>query len=174
MIRISACTVMAATLALGLNAHASGASEGTAASIEPVVRMSGRDVIACGVKFTSTGDSGTLTAEFILDDSRGTREFSLTARGPAALSDISLETQDATTTTLLPHAVMEPGGALSARGPIPGLTGSDFVRSLMVGGGTLRATFDDGRQRIIGLAGPFSQQVRASYINCAGDLRKQP
>ena len=173
MIRNLAGRLIAANLVLLLDASACAASDGPAISIEPIVRLSGRDVIACGVKFISTGDGVTITAEFVLDDSRSAREFSLSARAPASLLGISLETQDATSATLLPRPVIEPDGTLDARGPIPGITGSDFVRSLMVGGGTLHATLSGGRGIVIGLPGPFSQQVRASCINCAGDLKKQ-
>ena len=174
MIRTPASGPMAACMALGLKACACAASGTDTVTIEPIVGLSGRDVIACGVKFTTAGNGITLTAEFVLDDSRGTREFSLSARAPASLLGIALETQDATTATLLPHPVIEPDGSLVARGPIPGNAGSDFVRSLMVGGGTLRATLDGGHEHVIGLPGPLSQQVRASYLNCAGDLKKQP
>ena len=166
--------LMAAGMALGLQAYACAASEEPVVSIEPIVRLKGRDVVACGVKFISTSNGRTLMAEFILDDSRGTREFSLSSSGSAALLGLSLETQDATTATLLPRPVVGLDGSINSRGPIPGLTGSDFVRSLMVGGGTLRATIDGGPEYVVRLPGPFSQQVRASYINCAGDLKKQP
>jgi hypothetical protein len=172
--RSIAKTCLSLMAGLVLPALASAQSQADAVAITPVVRLAGGVVVACGVKFEAAVTDGAVSGEFTLDDTTPDRQFVLSARAEDTLrlNGIVLETGGASTETLLGRPLVEPGGTVLARGVIAGFTGSDFMRSLMVGGGMLTLGVEAGRAISISLPGPFSQQVRASYINCAGDLKK--
>jgi hypothetical protein len=165
-----------AVAALVFPATGTGAVEPRSVVLEPIVRIAGGAILACGIAIV-TGIDGTLTASLRLEKAETEPVFALEAtwrdeRGKArSLSGIVIETGTETTAKLLPPARPSQDG-VKATGPIPGLPGSELMRSLLVSGGTLTVVSPENGTTAIAIPGPAPQQVRASYLNCAGDLER--
>lgn len=143
--------------------------------VSPIVRLTAGEISACGVRFTTREGGITRTAEFVLENELSGRQFRLAgwADPPMPLADIALKTGTLDTQSLLSPAKRAADGTVSAQGAIPGLLGSELVRSLMVAGGTLELTASDAaRPWSVNIPGPMAHQIRSSYLNCAGDLER--
>lgn len=139
----------------------------------PIVRLDAdRLIAACGVGLTTTLRDHEIAAELVLEKTSEKPEFRFTARASDAtpLADASLTTPSSATATLMPKPAPSADGAVTSRAAIPGLDGSELVRSLMVSGATLRIVFADGTAAEAALGGPLPHAIRAGYLNCAGDL----
>jgi hypothetical protein len=169
---------MAVMLAAVTMANPAVRAEDVAAQLEaaPIVRLSGRDITGCGVGLTARYRGGVMIAELVLADDAGGRAFTLTVRHDPVqtLQSASLMTGGLDTSTLFGPPVQNADGSISMRGALPGLPGSEFMRSLMVEGVGLVVEWPSTtRYRwAAALEGPMRQTVRAAYLNCAGDLER--
>ena len=138
-------------------------------TVTPVVKIEGKTILACGLQVSSQD----LVAELVLADTADGRAFILAAKREATiLSSVSLTTGDTNTATAFDPPQRRADGSVTARGVLPGLAGSEFIRSLLVEGGSLEIVHEDSSKSTIVIPGPLSQAVRATYLNCAGDLPK--
>lgn len=172
--RAKAAVVIATSAVLGLAQPANAGDIKLQA--EPIVRLSDGRIAACGVSFAGLYNGAEVRVEFMLVQSPVGPVFRLTGRyqGSEQLADIALETDFASTVGLMPRPRAMPDGSLEVQTGIPGYNGSEFVRSLMVSGGRVRLGLagPTGNVVDIDVPGPLSQQVRASYLNCAGDIER--
>lgn len=166
--------VVITTAACLIGVKNADAAQGEITQVGPVVRLANGKASACGVSFSGSIRGEPFAAEFVLRATRFGPMFRLSARyrGTAPLSDLSLETDYATTAGLMPRPGPAPDGSLQTEMAIPGLRGSEFMRSLMETGGRFLVglTGPKGDVFHIAIPGPLSQQIRDNYQNCKGDL----
>lgn len=168
-------TLKAAAAVTGLAAFANPATaRELTLELAPIVRLSGDEVVACGVAFKGLGEGDGFSAEFVLEKAEPQPEFVLTARhqSPSHVYNMALQSEGGSTAGLLPLPRPIPDGSLETRGLIPSHVGSAFVQSLMVTGGNLLAGIAGPSGDVLDfkLPAPFPHSVRASYLACAGDL----
>jgi hypothetical protein len=154
-------------------------------SVEPVVLMKSGpmgagEIEGCGLTSTFAADGAAVTTRFLLlkDEKaeRGTR-FVLSASWPKpggasyrSLKSMSLTAGATSTEASLGQPVARQGGVFETSGTLPASDGDIFMRDLMIGGAAIALQDQDGDQLALAIPGPVSQSVRASYLNCAGDL----
>jgi len=158
------------------------------AAIEPVVLIQDGTLAACGLR--ALFQTGTARIRFSVvnhKDGPATR-FELTTfwqdtREPdlapadarlvtATLDSAEMFTDKARTAPAASAATTQQGGPAPhvKEARLDGLTGARLVQSLMVGGGRLSLTAKDGQTLELNMPGPMPNLIRASYLNCAGDL----
>jgi hypothetical protein len=142
--------------------------------VEPVVRLAGSVIVGCGLKLSGRHGDDEVTAELMLADEAGDREFIFTTVSfpPKPIERAWITTGGLDTRSLLGKSVKNEDGSVSARGALPGLPGSEFMRSLMVEGGTLNVVSPAVHNWQGMIPAPMPQRIRAAYLNCAGDLEK--
>jgi hypothetical protein len=142
--------------------------------VEPVVRLAGSVIVGCGLKLIGRHGDGEVTAELMLADEVGDREFIFTtvSSPPKTIEQAWIATGGLDTRSVLGKSVKNEDGSLRARGALPGLPGSEFMRSLMVEGGTLNVSSRAVPDWQGTIPAPMPQRIRAAYLNCAGDLPK--
>lgn len=173
--RVRAVAVAATVLGALMPASTQAQTEQVTLDVEPVVRLAGSIIVGCGVRLTGPRGESEVIAELVLaDDAIAGREFTLTVYlfPPRPLELAWLTTGGMDTRTLLGAGVKGADGSVSARGALPGLPGSELMRSLMVEGGTLHVIDRNVHPWEAKMPAPVQQRVRAAYLNCAGDLEK--
>jgi hypothetical protein len=140
--------------ALGTVAHAEPARR-----IEPLVYLHDGQIKACGVRFGFVD----IEVAMKLERAGATAELVVSAQ-PAA--DVRLATASQDTSRL----ITGPASDGSWRGVPDPTAGAMLWQELMIGGARITIGGPTERPRRLVVPGPLPQQVRASYLNCAGDL----
>ncbi len=89
---------------------------------------------------------------------------------PGLIAPRTITLQTASHDTRALTGIEREPGCIAFAGPLPGDEGAGLVRELMVSGGTVELASDGEPPRRLSVPGPLPQLVRASYLNCAGDL----
>ncbi|MEL7048029.1 MAG: hypothetical protein AAFO75_03555 [Pseudomonadota bacterium] len=75
------------------------------------------------------------------------------------------------TSSLFPKLVAdEDDKTIEGTARLDGIVGAQFIQSIMVRGADIEMTSNGGRNLALSLPGPVPNLVRASYLNCSGDL----
>lgn len=146
-------------------------------AVEPIVLMQNGDLEGCGVKVVYFTPTAKIDLDVVtLRDAEGTTfDLSVFWRDrydrPQPITSFQLETSTLNSADRFP-AVARGGddGKLSTRMALDQLTGAQFIQGLMVSGGTLTVRDSEGMTHGFDVPGPMANLIRASYLNCSGDL----
>lgn len=172
--RATTAGVLAATLAVAYGTIAQ-ADDPLALRAGPVVELDASGGVAgCGVRFVPEGADDVSAIALVARKSAAGVMFHLEAivtdrPGLIAPRTITLLTASHDTRALTAIERREPD-RIAFAGPLPGDEGAGLVRELMVSGGTIEVVSDGVPPRRLSVPGPLPHLVRASYLNCAGDL----
>lgn len=145
-------------------------------SAEPVVLLDNRDVAGCGFEARYEAGQESVKIGVLLMKENAATVFEISGTwisesgAPRSIDDFSLRSTGLDTRTLFPPLQQTADGRASTRKSLPGFEGTEFIRNLMVGGATITLMSKAGARLDLTLPGPLSQSIRASYLNCAGDL----
>jgi hypothetical protein len=149
---------------------------------EVIIGLAGERVTACGVRAfvdqPQRGSSPQITEVELVNQRIGDgTELALVARQlPSAppVTSIALATAGRSTLDLLGSgrsvSPIDAKRTLMANGSVDPTQGGFLIQELMVGGARIDLSFDNGPIQSWRLDGPLSQQVRAAYLQCSGDL----
>ena len=149
-------------------------------TVEPLVLMKAREIEGCGLTSIFAAGGATVTARFLLlrDETaaRGTR-FVLSASWPTpggagfrTLTSSFMATGRFSTEALFGKPVARQDGAFETTGALPANEGDVLMRDVMMSGAAVTLEDQDGERLTLAIPGPVSPSVRASYLNCAGDM----
>lgn len=150
-------------------------------TVDPVVLMREGSLEGCGLDAAYRTRGNTASVKVIAMRAAGGVTFQLRGswtkpghgeHGEAAPRTLLLQTGTwrsndhfpaATTTATDPDTI-------ATQAALPGITGARFIQSVMISGATVEMTNAAGETLKLDLPGPLPQRVRASYLNCTGDL----
>lgn len=145
-------------------------------TVDPVVLLKDGALEACGLKASYQTGSNRITVTVLgVRDTKATR-FSLQAtwsdlkQPDRTPKTISLQNETMDTAQLFPAPTPAPQGGIETTAELKGIEGARFIQSVMVGGASITLTDRAGSALKLDLPGPMPQVVRASYLNCSGDL----
>ncbi|MDX2287845.1 MAG: hypothetical protein NW217_03370 [Hyphomicrobiaceae bacterium] len=144
--------------------------------VEPVVLMRDGTLEGCGLTAHFDTAGNTIAIELVARRHAGGIEHVLsgrwqTAAGKAVVAtDIALRTDRIDTRAHFLPPTTDTSGTVVALGRLDPVAGALFIQGVMVAGGGLTLQSADGATLDLELAGPLPQLVRASYLNCSGDL----
>jgi hypothetical protein len=150
--------------------------------VEVIIGLVGERVTACGVRAfvdqPKRGSSPEITEIELVNQRIGVgTEFSLVARqAPSAppITSVALATLKRSTLDLLGSgrsvSPIDSKRTFMASGAVDPTQGGFLMQELMLGGARIDLSFDNGPIQSWRLDGPLSQQVRAAYLHCSGDL----
>ncbi len=146
-------------------------------AVEPIVLMQEGALEGCGVRIVYFTPTAKVDFDVVtLREGEGTTfDLSVFWRDrydrPQAIIDFQLETAKLHSAEQFPAVTRGDGdGMLSTRMALEQLTGAQFIQGLMVSGGTLTIRVADGTEHGFDVPGPMANLIRASYLNCSGDL----
>jgi hypothetical protein len=147
-----------------------------AVSVEPSVLMRDGTLEGCGfvAHFETAGQSVRIDLNTLRRG--GGTVFLLGGRWMATggavepLADIALASGRLDTRATFGPVTETGDGGIATEGALDQVTGALFIQSVMVGGARIELKARSGQRLDLEIAGPVSQSVRASYLNCSGDL----
>lgn len=153
----------------------------TPPALAPIVLMEGDRIAACGAEAVFEGHGGRLAISLMMVRGRaGSGERVVRGRWQnpdgttREVQRVSIAISTRSTDDAAQRWQMPADGSAEAR--LPATTPSDWtdfgslMQSLLVGGGEATvATVDGNTVRVI-IPGPAPHSVRASYLNCSGDM----
>ncbi|MDX2259789.1 MAG: hypothetical protein NW205_12860 [Hyphomicrobiaceae bacterium] len=86
------------------------------------------------------------------------------------IADLALASSRLDTRSAFGPASTTADGGISMEGALDQVAGALFIQSVMVGGARIELLARNGARLHLEIAGPLPQSVRASYLNCSGDL----
>lgn len=171
--RANAAGFLAATLAVAYGTIAQ-ADDARPLRAGPVVELDASGGVAgCGVRFVPEGADDVSSIALVARKSATGVMFHLEAivtDRPGLIAPRTITLQTASHDTRALTGIEREPGRIAFAGPLPGDEGAGLVRELMVSGGTVEIASDGEPPRRLSAPGPLPQLVRASYLNCAGDL----
>ncbi|MEO1205765.1 MAG: hypothetical protein AAFV45_05480 [Pseudomonadota bacterium] len=142
----------------------------------PVVLTLDTKLSGCGIQADyQTGQNKISIIVVGLRDETATR-FSLKAtwtdltQPDRGLEDVVLKTGTLDTKVLFPTVRKLAQGTVETSAQLDGIQGARFIQSIMVAGANITLRDDAGKPLTLSLPGPVPNLVRASYLNCSGDL----
>lgn len=145
-------------------------------TIAPVVLTDAGKLAGCGLSadYRTRGHDLTI-AVVALRDQTATRFLIEARRANTGQSDsrpvgLALQTETLDSTEAFPPPSPAADGALATSQRLDTVIGAMFIQSVMVGGASVDVEMSGGDKLTLSLPGPMPQLVRASYLNCAGDL----
>lgn len=164
---------LAATLSVAYGTIAQ-ADDTRALRAGPVVELDASGgVSGCGVRFFPEGADDVSAIALVARKSAAGVMFHLEAfvtGRPGIVTPRTVTLQTASHDTRALTSIEREPGRIAFAGALPGDEGSGLVRELMVSGGTVELDSEGVPPRRLSVPGPLPQLVRASYLNCAGDL----
>lgn len=177
---IGALQAIGATGAIGVAAFALPASAEEPLrrphAVEPIVLMRDGNLEGCGLRAVYFTPKAKLDLEVVTLRAGGGTEFDVSVfmrdryDRPTPIVNFELETRTLNTAERFPAVSGGQEGMLSTRMALDQFSGAQFIQGLMVSGGTLSVIAADGKTHLFGINGPVANLVRASYLNCSGDL----
>jgi hypothetical protein len=152
-----------------------GSPQPQPATAEPIVLFQNNDIAACGFRAATAPGALNATADVTaVKDGRATFFlFSIQATGADAaivpLESAALLTSTHDTAKDFSKLLLAENGRYEARARLEGFSGASFMQGIMVGG-TITIKTTAGEVLSFALPAPMPQNVRAAYLNCAGDL----
>lgn len=143
-----------------------------AKSIEPLVFLDGRFPVACG--FEARVETGQVSSRVsVLNRKTGEgSEFAVSVEGADEVRSLSVSAGDVRDGAGFAPLIKTGNSRFERTRTFTPDDGAMFIQSLMVGGGTLSFELQDRVRVDVVIPGPLPQSVRASYLNCAGDLMR--
>jgi hypothetical protein len=145
-------------------------------TVEPVVLLKDSQLEGCGLKASyQTGPNRVEFSVVAMRDDTATR-FILEARwrnlkqAQHAPDTLVFKTGTGETSADFPKASPVAPQMLRTSARLSGIEGARFIQGVMVSGGMIDLRSTSGQTLALDLPGPMPQLVRASYLNCAGDL----
>lgn len=175
----SAATAMILAIALSAatpHSRASAAVRAEPHHVRPVVLTDEGALVGCGLAADYRTKGQEMTISVVgLRDQTATR-FMIEARpsksgqGAAKPASLVLRTGTLDSSSLFPPPSETAGQSLVTSARLEPVTGARFIQSVMVAGADVDVALASGDALALALPGPMPQLVRASYLNCAGDL----
>lgn len=167
-------------LVLPIAAHVALAAEAAnrepIVTVEPLTLFQDQQIAGCGFRASIPVDGQTVTASVTAYRDGLETVFAVSAHwpdtsgAPLTLDTLRLVTSSHDTTKDFPKPAAVASGLFEMRARLEGFSGASFVQGMMVGGGTFEVAAKGGRTVSIALPSPMPQNIRAAYLNCAGDL----
>jgi len=145
-------------------------------SIEPVALMKDDQLKGCGFKLNFFTAKAKIDFDVVALKAGPATEFELAATWldrfdqPHSVGSFRLKSPTLDSANSFPAVSKDGPGQARTRAKLEGIEGARFIQGLMVGGGSLWLTDASGEKLSFEIPGPMPNQVRASYLNCAGDL----
>lgn len=168
--------LVAAFVALSNASDAAAEVLPSPASVDQIVLMDDGQLEGCGFKASYRTAADTAAVSVIALRANRHVTFVVRANWTRTLhpglqpSALVMQTGTMVSSNMFPAAEPTPDGGLETRASLPGVLGARFIQSVMVAGGRIELESRDGSKLALELPGPLPQLVRASYLNCAGDL----
>ncbi len=144
--------------------------------LEPIVLTANGKLKACGVRVVFVTAKEKIDFSVIGFKSSSGNAFELSAvlrdryDRPLPARSFELDTATLKSVEAFDPPTPDKDGRSSTRKVLEGITGARFIQGYMVSGGALRLTNPDGAVVTFDIPGPMPNSIRASYLNCSGDL----